>query len=161
MQRKKKIKRKNEGEEGLPGVEGGRCVTGLSASLAVLRCCGSNGSSKRCYCLPLFRDVLPGSLLCFCFLRSLAVSSFPSSQCWVFGVSLLCFGCFSLLFSLFVFFLCSGSFSFPPFSLLCSSVLFIEPRGEAFYGCTWGAEAAAVGRPFECSCRGTASPFFW
>jgi hypothetical protein len=39
--------------------------------------------------------------------------------------------------------------------------LFIEPRGGAFYGCTWGARAAAVGRPFECSCRGTASPFFW
>ena len=37
-------------------------------------------------------DVLPGSLLFFRFLCSLAVSSSPSSQCWVFGVSLLCFG---------------------------------------------------------------------
>ena len=80
-------------------------------------------------------DVLPGSLLFFRFLCSLAVSSSPSSQCWVFGVSLLCFGWFSLLFSLFGFFLLrvlslffsvfrfSPSFPFLPFGFFVSSPL--------------------------------------
>ena len=53
------------------------------------------------------------------------------------------------------------SFSSPPFFLpfLLLFGLFIEPKGGAFYGCTWGARAAAVGRPFGCSCRGSASCF--
>jgi hypothetical protein len=45
----------------------------------------------------------------------------------------------------------------PPVSVFFH--LFIEPRGGAFYGCTWGARAAAVGRPFGCSCRGSAPCF--
>ena len=54
----------------------------------------------------------------------------------------------------------SISSSFGPLSSLFSSFgLFIEPKGGAFYGCTWGARAAAVGRPFGCSCRGSAPCF--
>jgi len=64
----------------------------------------------------------------------------------------------SLVFSLFGFFL----LPFLSLFFFFSSVffpLFIEPRGGAFYGCTWGARAAAVGRPFVCSCRGSAPCF--
>ena len=59
-------------------------------------------------------------------------------------------------------FLSSFGSSSLSFFFLLSSVffgLFIEPRGGAFYGCTWGARAAAVGRPFGCSCRGSAPCF--
>jgi len=48
---------------------------------------------------------------------------------------------------------------FSSFFLLLFFGLFIEPKGGAFYGCTWGARAAAVGRPFGCSCRGSAPCF--
>jgi hypothetical protein len=76
QRRKKKVKRKNEGEEGLPGAEG--AVRHWSADFAggvaveagggVKRRCDSNDSSKRCYGLPRCSDVLPGSLLFFRFL---------------------------------------------------------------------------------------------
>jgi len=89
---------------------------------------------------------------------------FVLSSLWFLLFSLLFFFClcFSLLsVSLFfrssLFLLLSLSF-FPPFSSLFFG-LFIEPKGGAFYGCTWGARAAAVGRPFGCSCRGSASCF--
>ena len=79
--------------------------------------------------LPRFKLFLPLRL-------SLSVVPF------LFG-SVLCFSLFPLLSVL------------SPFSSLSSVFLglFIEPRGGAFYGCTWGAGAAAVGRPFGCSCR--------
>jgi hypothetical protein len=86
------------------------------------------------------------------------------------------FGSFSPLFVSFCFlsfflpfvFLSSRFLSFygPPLfffflPLLLCWVLFIEQVSVAFYCGAWGARAAAVGRPFGCSCRGTASPFFW
>jgi len=104
----------------------------------------------------------------------LPVSSFPflyfGSSPFRFVLSSLWFLLFSLLF-FFVFlssrFLSSfGPLSFgspspfsPFFFLLLFFGLFIEPKGGAFYGCTWGARAAAVGRPFGCSCRGSAPCF--
>jgi len=143
----------------------GRCVTGLSTSLAVLRWRPVAVSSSAVVptTAPSGTTVSLGaatffSIPCcsFVFSRSLAVSSFPSSQCWVFGVSLLCFGWLSLLFSLFGFFLSSGSlplflcFSFFFLSSVSSSfprclsqhswVLFIEPRAWLFtvlMGSSW------------------------
>jgi len=75
-EKEKKIKRKNEGEEGLPGAEGAvrqwsvdfAGGAAVEAGGGVKRRCGSNDSSKRYYCLPRCSDVLPGSLMFFRFL---------------------------------------------------------------------------------------------
>ena len=79
----------------------GRCVTGLPTSLAVLRwrpvavssgtvvpTTAPSGATVSHGAATFF----PVPCCSFVFSRSLAISSFPSSQCWVFGVSLLCFG---------------------------------------------------------------------
>ena len=92
----------------------------------VKRRCGSNDSSKRCYCLPQCSDILPG---CSCvFSRSLAVSGFPSSRSWVFGGYLPLFLCF-----FFRFFLLSVSLFFSVL-LPCFSFLFYIYRSEKVLG---------------------------
>ena len=89
-------KSKMRGKESLPGAEE---AVALVCRLR-WRCCG--GGRWRCQAALWFQRQLQAVILSptffpvpccsFVFSRSLAVSSFPSSQCWVFGVSLLCFG---------------------------------------------------------------------
>ena len=128
----------------------------------VKRRCGSNDSSKRCYCLPRCSDILPG---CSCvFSRSLAVSGFPSSRSWVFGGYLPLFLCFFFFFfsSRFLSSFQSSLLCFfrflllpPPFSLLSVlGVLFIEPRAWLCCG-AWGATGrSAIGH----DCQGPPPP---
>jgi len=86
---------------------------------------------------------------------SFSIRSLLSLVCSLFG-SLLFFP-FSLFSSFSLVPVPPHFFFFFPLSLFFG--LFIEPKGGAFYGCTWGARAAAVGRPFGCSCRGSAPCF--
>jgi hypothetical protein len=169
MQKRKKNEYRNEGEEELPGAEEAVALVLLLLleAVPVLVLLEAEAVDSRTAVVALLlvaeREVLPHPLssvsfpfrflpflllLWFSFppFSFLSVLSFPlpflSLSVFSFSSTLLCFSRF-----------------FPP-SLSVLLALFIEPRGGAFYGCTWGARAAAVGRPFGCSCRGTASPFF-
>jgi hypothetical protein len=162
------------GKESLPGAEE---AVALVCRLR-WRCCG--GGRWRCQAALWFQRQLQAVILSptffpvpwcsFVFSRSLAVSSFPSSQCWVFGVSLLCFGWFSLLFSLFGFFLSSGSLplflcfsffsflSFPPPSVSVFLGSIYRAKGVAFY-CSHGEQPA--GRPLGATAKVRLPPVFW
>jgi len=160
-------------------MKGGRRITwrgGGGVWLRRWRCCG--GGRWRCLgsrtAAPSSGATPSNDGVTVFFQVFLPVSSFPflyfGSSPFRFVLSSLWFLLFSLLF-FFVFlssrFLSSfGPLSFgspspfsPFFFLLLFFGLFIEPKGGAFYGCTWGARAAAVGRPFGCSCRGSAPCF--
>jgi len=158
----------------------GRCVTGLPTSLAVLRwrpvavssgavvpTTAPSGATVSHGAVTFF----PVPCCSFVFSRSLAVSSFPSSQCWVFGVSLLCFGWFSLLFSLFGFFFFGLSPSFFSVFSFFSSLPFPPPRPvlfSAFLGSIYRAKGVAfshgeqlAGRPLGATAKVRLHPVFW
>ena len=128
------------------------CGVAVEAGGGIKRRYSPNGSSKQCCYLPRQRRSSRLLAVFFVFyVPSRFLALLPLSV--GFSVSLSSVSVDFLSSSLSsVFFFLPGLL---PFSSLSSVFLglFIEPRGGAFYGCTWGAGAAAVGRPFGCSCR--------